>query len=216
MIKTVIFDVGETLIDEGRLWRRWAAYLGVAPEVFLAALDATIMAGEHHRRVFDRLRPGFDLTVARRERAARGDADTFEPGDLYPDAAACIRALRDAGFTIGIAGNQPSGTEQTLSALGLGIEIVASSASLGAAKPSPAFFERLAQRAGVPAANIAYVGDRLDNDVLPARAAGMTAVFLLRGPWARIQALGPDTRLAHITIASLAELPGALARITGQ
>ena len=28
-IKAVIFDVGETLIDESRVWRGWAAYLKV-------------------------------------------------------------------------------------------------------------------------------------------------------------------------------------------
>ena len=30
MIKAVVFDVGETLIDETRIWSRWADRLGVA------------------------------------------------------------------------------------------------------------------------------------------------------------------------------------------
>ena len=32
------------------------------------------------------------------------------------------------------------------------------------------------------------MGDRVDNDVVPAAAAGMRAIFLRRGPWAWVQA----------------------------
>jgi FMN phosphatase YigB (HAD superfamily) len=49
--------------------------------------------------------------------------------------------------------------------------------------------------------------------VRPAAAVGMTAVFVRRGPWAWIQAGRADPPEAAITVASLAELPGALARL---
>jgi len=58
-----------------------------------------------------------------------------------------------------------------------------------------------------PAA-IAYVGDRIDNDVTPAAAAGMVAVHLRRGPWARLQSELPDA--ASLRIDTLADLPAAL------
>ena len=58
------------------------------------------------------------------------------------------------------------------------------------------FFVRLIAEAHVPAESILYVGDRLDNDVLPARAAGMRTVFLRRGPWGRIHALTGEAALA--------------------
>jgi hypothetical protein len=60
---------------------------------------------------------------------------------------------------------------------------------------------------GVACQQIAYVGDRLDNDVRPALAAGMVAVFLRRGPWGYIHARHPDTQRAALTIDSLEELP---------
>ena len=63
---------------------------------------------------------------------------------------------------------------------------------------------------GCPPGEIAYVGDRVDNDVVPAAAAGMLAVFLRRGPWGYIQADRPEAALARIKINSLAELPEAL------
>ena len=57
------------------------------------------------------------------------------------------------------------------------------SAAWGLHKPDPAFFARVAAELGLPPAAIAYVGDRVDNDVRPAAAAGMVAVFVRRGPW---------------------------------
>ena len=56
-------------------------------------------------------------------------------------------------------------------------------------------------------AEVAYVGDRVDNDVRPALAAGLVAVHLRRGPWGLLQRT-PDGAIA---IDALAELPAALA-----
>jgi FMN phosphatase YigB (HAD superfamily) len=54
------------------------------------------------------------------------------------------------------------------------------------------------------------VGDRLDNNIRPALAAGMVTVFLRRGPWGYIHASHPDVAQAHIRIESLDELPERL------
>jgi FMN phosphatase YigB (HAD superfamily) len=61
--------------------------------------------------------------------------------------------------------------------------------------------------------DIAYVGDRLDNDVRPAAAAGMRSIFIRRGPWAWIQAPVDDPPEATLTVTSLAEPPDAIARL---
>jgi FMN phosphatase YigB (HAD superfamily) len=87
------------------------------------------------------------------------------------------------------------------------VDAVASSASWGAHKPSPEFFARVVDLAGVPAERIAYVGDRVDNDIEPALAAGLRAVHVRRGPWDHLQTPPEDA----IRIESLDELPGALA-----
>jgi HAD superfamily hydrolase (TIGR01549 family) len=210
-VSVVFFDVGETLIDESRLWNRWAAYLGVSADLFRSALDEIVERGEHHRKVFERFKPGLDLEAARRERAARDDFDVFDVTDAYPDAVACLTSLRQLGYTIGIAGNQPRSAEQALAAIS-DVDLIASSASLGVEKPNPEFFAMLTELAKVPSSSIAYVGDRLDNDVLPARQAGMVAVHIERGPWGRAHAKRPEIALAHLRIGSLTELPAALAK----
>jgi FMN phosphatase YigB (HAD superfamily) len=211
-IQAVFFDVGETLIDETRQWGMWADWLGVTRLTFFAALGALIERGEHHRRVFEIVRPGIDLGRESVARAAAGLDEQIERGDFYSDALPCLRELRARGYRIGLAGNQPIAVEAQLRALRLPADIVASSAGWGVEKPAPEFFARVAAAAGVPAPSIAYVGDRLDNDVLPAVAAGMVAVFLRRGPWGYLHATRPAAARATIRLDTLAELPAALER----
>jgi HAD superfamily hydrolase (TIGR01549 family) len=212
-IKSVVFDLGETLVCEDRMWTGWAAYLGVPANEFQAALEDVIARGEHHRKVFDRFRPGFDFEAAQRERDRRGERDAFTENDLYPDARPCLKLLRAGGYRLGIAGNQPVKAEPAVRALALELDFIATSAGLGVEKPAPAFFAKVAELAAASPAEIAYVGDRLDNDVLPARRAGMVAVFLARGPWGRLHATRDDVRLADIRIGGLLELPAALATL---
>jgi FMN phosphatase YigB (HAD superfamily) len=76
---------------------------------------------------------------------------------------------------------------------------------MGVGKPEPAFFARALEMMGSPAAaSVAYVGDRVDNDVIPAAAAGMRAVWIRRGPWGVIQD-APDG-VAALVVDSLDEL----------
>src|SRR4029079_8560180 len=106
--------------------------------------------------------------------------------DVYPDVRPCLVALRALGFQIGIAANQPDRAAEIRQVIGVELDFAATSAAWGVAKPSPAFFERIAAELALPPSAIAYVGDRVDNDVEPARAAGMCAIFVRRGPWAWI------------------------------
>lgn len=209
-IKAIFFDVGETLVDETRQWFSWADWLGVGRLTFAAALGAVIAEGRHHRRVFDLFMPGFDLKAADAARQAQGVRYVIEPRDFYPDAVPTLRALKAAGYTIGIAGNQPADTEAALKASGIVADHIASSARWGVEKPSPAFFARIVETSGHVADEIAYVGDRLDNDVLPAKQAGLLSVFLIRGPWGHIHARLPEASRADLTIHALDDLPRAL------
>ena len=130
--------------------------------------------------------------------------------DLYPDALDCLRTLAADGYRLGVAANQPAATAAVIERLGIPLGLVGMSADWGVHKPDPAFFERIARELELPPSDIAYVGDRVDNDVRPARAIGMVSVFLRRGPWAWIQAGRDDPPEADIVIESLAALPAAL------
>jgi N-acetyl-D-muramate 6-phosphate phosphatase len=57
-----------------------------------------------------------------------------------------------------------------------------------------------------------YVGDRLDNDLKPAKVAGMQTAFIRRGPWGYIWQHHPDmAQAADWCMESLAELPPLVA-----
>ena len=211
-IRAVFLDVGETIVDETRVWESWADWLGVPRFTFMAVLGEVVERGEPHTAVFEAFRPGFDLERERAARAAAGKLWTLEPRDIYPDVLPCLERLHADGYTTGIGGNQPAGVTSMLRALDLPVDVVATSADWGVEKPAAAFFERVATEAGVPAARVAYVGDRLDNDVLPAQTAGMLGVFLRRGPWGYAHARRPEAARADVRVDSLAELPDALAR----
>jgi len=194
-IQSIIFDVGETLIDESRAWNERAREVGVTPFTLMAALGAIIDRRGDHREVWAML--GVDPPAG---------GSRISPGDLYDDALPCLEAAAAAGYAVGIAGNQPEDAEGALSTLGLTVDFVASSARWNVAKPSPDFFQRVVEEAGVEPGAIAYVGDRIDNDVLPARAAGMFTVFVRRGPWALLQAGWPEAKKADLGVGGLGEL----------
>jgi HAD superfamily hydrolase (TIGR01549 family) len=166
----------------------WAEWLGIPVLTFVGVLGGAIARGEDHRFPFRLLRPDADVREERRRRVEAGHAELFVPDDLYADAVPALRALREAGFGVGIAGNQPALAERLFDDIGVELDLVASSESLGVEKPDPAFFAAVAARLDLPASSIAYVGDRVDNDVRPASAAGMAAILLMRGPWAWLQA----------------------------
>src|SRR4051812_44836996 len=195
--RAVFFDVGETLIDESTEYGTWADWLGVPRHTFSAMFGAVIARGEDYRQVFQHFKPGFNLAVERLQREDAGFGERISEADLYPDARPCLHALKDRGFIVGIAGNQTAKAEEIIRSFDLPADIIGTSASWGAEKPSAAFFDKLIGEAGCPAHEIVYVGDRLDNDVRPALETGLQAVLVQRGPWAYVQAADHDAHRAH-------------------
>jgi FMN phosphatase YigB (HAD superfamily) len=123
-----------------------------------------------------------------------------------------MQALRDMGIWVGVAGNQTFRAGEILRGLSLPADLIATSADWHAAKPDSAFFAALLRAAPFQAEEIVYVGDRLDNDLKPAKAAGMRTAFIRRGPWGYIQARHPDMEsAADWCMKSLAELPALVA-----
>lgn len=199
----ICLDVGETLIDETRIWSIWADQLGIPRLTLMAVLGAVIARGGEFREVFDVF--GADDW---RERVPTVESvyGGFRFDDLYPDALRSLDALRARGFRLAIVANQPAARHAELEALAVRAEVMAMSEEMGVAKPEPAFFERVLELLGSPEpADVAYVGDRVDNDILPAAAAGMRAVWLRRGPWGVIGEL-PSGAAPALVVESLDEL----------
>lgn len=205
MIQWVVFDVGGVLVDEARLIRGWAGVLAMGEADFTAALRAGIAAGKGIGGTIREIAPGLDIKA---HRARLAGLEIPGGADLYPDVRAGFAALRAAGLRIGVAGNQPDGVAEALAAMELDADFIATSHQWGVAKPDPRFFAQVLRATGAAPAHIAYVGDRVDNDVEPARAAGLHPIFIPRGLWGEVQA--PQARGVR-RIEHLTELPACLA-----
>jgi HAD superfamily hydrolase (TIGR01509 family) len=192
-LKAVVFDVGETLVDETRMWEQAADAARVPRFTLMGVLGGLAARREDHSRVWSIL-------------GVERPASTWTEADFYADALPCVARLRSRGLLVGAVGNTPVETEELLRSH---VDFAASSGRWGVAKPAPEFFRRVVAAAGCEPVEIAYVGDRVDNDVEPALDAGMVAVHVRRGPWGHLH----DAPRAAISIGSLAELPDALASL---
>jgi FMN phosphatase YigB (HAD superfamily) len=201
----VVLDVGETLVDETRVFRTWAQIFGLPELTLMAVLGGSISNGEKA----DDWRRFFDLIDHPDWQDSRPDFEdrygALRPEDLYPDALRAIGGLKDRGYRVAVTANQPARRHAELEALGVSVDAMGMSDAMGVAKPDPAFFARTLELIGSPSpADVAYVGDRVDNDVRPSAAAGMRAVWLRRGPWGLLHT-DPDST-AHLVVRTLDEL----------
>ena len=120
--------------------------------------------------------PELDLAAARR--AMLGSLE-FTP---FPDAIPALSELRERGLTVVIASNWDCSLPDWLRPAGI-LELVdgvVTSAEVGAAKPNPRVFQRALGLAGVEPGEALHVGDKVDNDVEGAAAAGVRAVLIQR------------------------------------
>jgi putative hydrolase of the HAD superfamily len=141
--------------------------------------------------------PDLDHATARR---AMLEALEFRP---YQDVLPALGELRERGLTLVVASNWDCSLSDWLEPAGITelVDGVVTSAEVGAPKPHPRVFERALAIAGVAPSEALHVGDKVDNDVQGAAAAGVRAVLVQREgePPAGVEA-----------ISSLRELPALL------
>ena len=204
-IKAVVFDQGETLINETRFWSSVAAYAGVPDFTLFGVLGGLIERRENHRSVF---------SIMQIESVDPGIIGyQVEQRDLYPDVIRTLTRLKHDGYILGTAGNQSANVEGEMSDLDLPVDLNATSAGWGLSKPDPAFFRRIAEELELETNEILYVGDRLDNDYFPAEGVGMHAVFIRRGPWGYLHSTWPDMEDVKHQISDLGQIPQLIADI---
>jgi HAD superfamily hydrolase (TIGR01549 family) len=146
-----------------------AAVAAFAPDAY-AHMVETLCGGDP--QAIERIR--------QRVRAMTGNLDVFQ---LRPGIDGLLRRLQARGLKLGIVANQPVATRERLQRAGIGdlFDYDGLSAATGLRKPDPAAFLAAAEALGVSPAACIMVGDRIDNDVVPAKALGMVAIQLRGG-----------------------------------
>jgi putative hydrolase of the HAD superfamily len=206
---TISFDIGYTLIEphmeapaivttllqdlgvEHDAATLQAAYVRAERlfiEDYLRPLNDTWTADRHIERFYTRyyvqLLADLGVDDPDAQHARTIIARYLDPSNwrTYPDVLPALDALREQGYHLGAASDWGTNLLGILRALGLSryLEWVVISGAVGAAKPSPHFYELVVRRAGVPPAQIVHVGDSYYGDVQGARTVGAQAVLIDR------------------------------------
>lgn len=203
-VKWLFFDMGSTLIDETQSYIRWFQN---ASELTNRALSAEKIEKEYRAGMI-RGNP----TIAGQLKAfgyTGQDTSQLYPSELdvsYPEAKKVLEQLSQS-YSLGIIANQNIGSESRLEKYGLRryFNIIAASAEAGFKKPEPEIFTLALTQAGCEAKNAAMIGDRLDNDIFPAKKLGFTTVRILQG-YGRFQIPKSPEYEPDYTIKSLTQL----------
>ena len=203
-LRAILFDAGNTLIridyaaiaaalaahgvrvtSETLMRAEWRARVRLDDNIFSAGEVASTEARTTHSRYMAYVLEGvgvIDPGVVNAMDAWRRSYN--QPVGLWtapePAAASALTLARDAGLATGVISNSNGTIKQILAQLDLlrRVDFVLDSQEEGVEKPHPEIFARALARAGVSAADAAYVGDLYSLDVLGARRAGLRAVLL--------------------------------------
>jgi putative hydrolase of the HAD superfamily len=212
IIKAVMFDLGETLLNFGRL-ETMQVFRQSATQTYdylmshgqpagnywwyfirnIAAIQVRNLWGNITGRDFDALsllkrfgiRRGYTLNE---EQWREVGWLWYEPlsriAKVEPDIKETLAKLKGMGLKLGILSNtfiSAGSLDRQLGQLGI-LEFFPYrlySYQFEYRKPDRRIFEAAIAKAGEPAENILFVGDRLDNDVAPALKVGMQAALKL-------------------------------------
>lgn len=170
-LEWLFFDVGSTLVDESAAneHRILDAIRGTDISYEEAYARAVLLAKHNVAHPLKCL--GLPLTPWHSEDEV-----------IYPDALECLAGLHGK-YKIGIIANQAPGTAERMRRFGLApyIDLIVASAEEGLEKPDVRIFQAALERANCPPEKAAMIGDRLDNDITPAKQIGMAAIWIRQG-----------------------------------
>ena len=199
MIKWIFFDVGSTLVDETKAYDHRVREMIAGTNITFKEFDDVRIA---------LARQGLDGNSAAIKHFGLTKTPWHSEDEVtYSDAQSTLAALVDKGYKLGIIANQKLGTEERLESWGLRqyFEVIAASAEIGYAKPDKEIFEKALELAKCTAVESVMVSDRLDNDIIPAKAIGMKTVWVKNG-LAQYQSAELGEGVADYQIGSLSEL----------
>ena len=169
-IKWIFFDIGSTLVDESVAYQnrieRTITGTNVTYDDFY---NKMVEISKYNQSGYNKALEAYGLKTV-----PWNSDDEF----VYPETENCLKHYR-----IGIIANQNLGSEERLEKLGLlkHIDLVIASAEEGVAKPDLRIFQIALARADCKPEEAVMVGDRLDNDIIPANKIGMTTVWIKQG-----------------------------------
>lgn len=173
-IKWIFFDIGSTLVNEHMVYEH--IFQDIAEltnkkyeDIYNEAVD-----------IYKQNKKG-DLELGIKYNLPKRRWHT-EDEILYEDAENVLKILIQK-YKIGVIANQSFGTKDRLKNFGIlkYIDLVIASAEEGIAKPDLKIFEIALQRAKCNPNEAVMIGDRIDNDIVPAKKIGMHTIWIKQG-----------------------------------
>ena len=175
-IKWIFFDMGSTLIDETlAMEHRIREVIEGSDVTYEQFVEKKIFFAKQNKSADLETIKFFGLTKTPWHK---------EDERLFPDTMKCLKKLHGQ-YRIGIIANQSLGSKERLERFGIleYIDLVVASAEEGMAKPDKRILMIALERAGCKVNEAAMVGDRLDNDIVPANEIGMYTIWIKQGNW---------------------------------
>jgi 8-oxo-dGTP diphosphatase len=201
-IKWLFFDVGSTLVDESKVYQdRMRKIAEIANVEYKYVYDTAIEFYKENKKG--------DLEIVKMLNVELPNWK-HEYEMLYNDTKICLKTLSKK-YKIGIIANQTFGTEKRLENLGIlqYIDLVIASAEEGVAKPDRRIFEIALNRANCIPERSVMIGDRIDNDIIPAKEIGMKTIWIKRG-FGKYWSISNENERADYEVGSLKEILTAL------
>lgn len=173
-IEWLFFDVGSTIMNEQTAYEHRMRDIAKLADISFEKIYEMALA-------FYKQNKKGDLEAAK---ALGIELPVWHKEDevLYDDAIQCLEFLSKK-YKIGVIANQSLGTKERLAQKGVlkYIDLVIASAEEGVAKPDRKIFEIALERSNCKAANSIMIGDRIDNDIVPAKLIGMNTIWIKQG-----------------------------------
>ena len=199
-MKWLFFDLGETLVDESDVYKSRCEF---------AIRQSNIDPAEFMNKVYEKAKisPTPIMTAAKAYGVVLPEWDNSLE-KLY-DAAYSVLSELHGKYKLGIIANQSLGTQERIDNWGIGhyFDVVVASAEAGVAKPDPGIFTMALQKADCKPGEAVMIGDRLDNDIFPAKKLGMKTIWVRQG-YAIYQSIEDESKRPDHIVDSIDELMG--------
>lgn len=181
MIEWIFFDLGSTLLDEEAAY---GYYIDKCVKK-LESLDIEVSSDSYKKKMVEYAHKSLDPIRATWQSFASTEPRplwTNEGVSLYPETIDALEKLSQ-NYQLGIIANQSATVRALLEEWGVEsyFQLIILSEEVGLSKPDSTIFKLALQKANTTANRIVYVGDRYDNDIVPAKSLGIRAVRILTG-----------------------------------
>ena len=197
-IKYLFFDIGSTLVDESECVKKRC-------EVIIESNN--IDRQEFYDRVEECAKTdSYAVRAAALYYGAEIPKLYGELEKLYPDTKMILEILSQK-YKLGVIANQVAGTKDRLDNWGIGkyFDVVVASAEAECAKPDLKIFNLALEQAGCKPNEAVMIGDRLDNDIVPAKQLGMKTIWVRQG-FAKYQSISNETEKPDFIIDSISDI----------